>query len=121
MSAEPATVEMGLRLHRLLVQDLTRRMQERPSAADLKVARQVCQDRGIRPTAKDLDRLQELYAQVIVKLLDALKEERPSAAVLSESLRFLQMEGISKAGAAEAAQALQSLSLASLPFNPTMQ
>lgn len=118
----PATYEMGLELHRVLVEALLADLKGTPSAALMSVARSLLKQEGVTTldmTERERKKLQALYRLLLDKLFAALTEERPTAAVLAEVRHFIASQGIGKdlGSALDSARALQALKSTDLPFH----
>ncbi len=118
----PSTREMLQQLHRLVVSDLTARLQRGPVSAEfLTVARRVLKDNGLAGLATDAadrERLNAIYRAYVERLAEAVLGERPPAAILAEARVFLQAQGVGKdlGATAEQATALHLLADQRVPF-----
>lgn len=107
-------------LHALLVRFLIERVQGQSSAELLSVARALLvHNQVVAQTDKDAKQLRRLYVLLVTRLGEALREERPSASMLSEARAFLHQQGITKdfGAAVERASTLDALASSSLPFS----
>jgi hypothetical protein len=117
-----ATPEQLQDLLNLVVASLLDRMAGKASTELLQVARAVLRDNGLAGRASTADqrvRLRGLYDLYVDRLLEAVRAESPSAAVLAEARMFLVTQGIDKdlAPVVDAAEALATLKSQDLPFN----
>jgi len=118
----PATFEQLHELHRLVVEELIKRMKGAGTSAELlHVARAVMKDGGLLGLSLDeveQKRLRELWDLYVKRIGEALRHERPSSAVLAEARQFLLQNGISKdlGEAIDHAAAMKVLGSLDLPF-----
>jgi hypothetical protein len=111
-------------LHRLLIADLTVRLQAgKPSAEFLQVARKLLKDHGplgLASTEEERQRIRDLYTVFVQRLSEAVHAEGPSAAILAEARHFIEANGVRKdlGAAADKATALELLEDLRLPFTP---
>lgn len=121
MTGQRATHEELQELLHLVTQTLIDRIKQAPTADLLGVARGLLKNSGTFGLALEPEqqqRLQQLWDLLLLRLLEAMQQPQPPAAILSEVRQLLADNGITKdlpAGLAQA-EALQVLHGIDLPF-----
>jgi hypothetical protein len=100
MSDRPSDRDLLRQLHRAVLELLNERLENsRVPVELLQVVRRFLRDSGqlgIVTEAGERKRLGSVYEMYVTRLQEALKTERPSAAILTEVHKFLQTQGIGK-------------------------